>query len=91
MGTITATPCDLFVVKTMPVSVSSTFAYVTPVITLMFGSAFLAEPVTGTMIIGATVILAGVILVQYMNRQWASAPSSTIPTNRPALQEVSLR
>lgn len=76
-GTITATPCYLYVVKTMPVSVSSTFAYVTPVLTMMFGWLFLAEPVTNTMIIGASVILAGVILVQYINRNWASQKRAT--------------
>lgn len=75
-GTMTATPCYLYVVKTMPVSVSSTFAYVTPVLTLIFGWLFLAEPITPTMMIGAAVILAGVILVQYINRQWVAQKQS---------------
>jgi drug/metabolite transporter (DMT)-like permease len=85
LGTITATPCYLYVVHTMPVSVSSTFAYVTPVLALMFGHLFLAEPVTLTMIVGAAIILAGVILVQYMNRQYAVSPRP-VPANCPALQ-----
>jgi drug/metabolite transporter (DMT)-like permease len=72
MGTIVATPCYLYVVKHLPVSVSSTFAYVTPVLTLAFGGFFLGEPVTPTMILGAAIILSGVILVQYINRHWAA-------------------
>jgi len=67
MGTMTATPCYLYVLQTMPVSVSSTFAYVTPVLTLIFGYMFLGEPISQTMIVGASIILAGVILVQYIN------------------------
>lgn len=76
MGTMTATPCYLYVVKTMPVSVSSTFAYVTPVLTLIFGWLFLGEAITPTMLVGATVILAGVILVQYINRHWVAQKQS---------------
>lgn len=91
LGTITATPCYLYVVQTMPVSVSSTFAYVTPVITLIFGHLFLSEPVTRTMILGAAVILAGVILVQYINRQWTNVSRPVVPASCPALQEVSIQ
>jgi drug/metabolite transporter (DMT)-like permease len=69
LGTMVATPCYLYVVKHLPVSVSSTFAYVTPVFTIAFGGLFLGEPITPSMLLGASVILAGVILVQYMNRQ----------------------
>lgn len=69
-GTIVATPCYFYVLKALPVSVSSTFAYVTPVITVLFGAAFLSETVTPTMVTGAVVILSGVALVQFMNRQW---------------------
>ncbi|WP_373531807.1 DMT family transporter [Vampirovibrio sp.] len=71
-GTMVATPCYLFVLKALPVSVSSTFAYVTPVLTVIFGAMFLNETVTPTMAVGAAVILCGVSLVQVMNRQqWA--------------------
>jgi len=72
LGTMLATPCYMYVIKHLPVSVSSTFAYVTPVLTIVFGGLFLGEPITPTMILGAAVILSGVILVQYINRQWSS-------------------
>ena len=80
MGTMVATPCYLYVVKHLPVSVSSTFAYVNPVLTLIFGGLFLKETITPTMIGGGVVILFGVILVQAMNRQWATARQSTQET-----------
>lgn len=84
MGTMIATPCYMYVLQTLPVSVSSTFAYVTPVLTLIFGCMFLGEPITQTTIIGAAIILAGVILVQYINfvqRQSLLAQSQTAASN----------
>ncbi|WP_303674378.1 EamA family transporter [Vampirovibrio chlorellavorus] len=78
-GTMLATPCYLFALKKLPVSVSSTFAYVTPVLTVVFGALFLHEAVTSTMVLGAVVILCGVALVQLMNRPWANKPVSTSP------------
>lgn len=71
-GTMLATPCYLYVLKTLPVSVSSTFAYVTPVLTVIFGGLFLKENITPAMVLGAIVILSGVALVQFMNRPWAA-------------------
>jgi drug/metabolite transporter (DMT)-like permease len=89
-GTITATPCYLYVVKTLPVSISSTFAYVSPVIAMFFGWMFLDEPITRNMIIGAAVILSGVVLVQYINMKRAVQPALAVGS-RPTLQEVSCR
>jgi drug/metabolite transporter (DMT)-like permease len=91
-----ATPCYLYVVKQLPVSVSSTFAYVTPIITLAFGGLFLGEPITPTMILGGMVILSGVILVQYINRHWATqrcaqeALQRALDSETPALEALSL-
>lgn len=65
MGTIAATSAYLYTLQTMPVSVSSTFAYVTPVITVIFGWLFLRETLSMTTIIGSAVILAGVLVVQW--------------------------
>lgn len=85
MGTIAATPCYLFVVKTMPVTLSSTFAYVTPLLTLLFGWAFLGETITPNMMIGAAVILFGVIMLQYFSLQWNNRHSQklTVIAERP--------
>ncbi len=86
MGTMTATPCYMYVLQTMPVSVSSTFAYVTPVLTLIFGCIFLGEPISQTMIVGASIILAGVILVQYINYRWV-AQRQTLAARAEAMSE----
>lgn len=69
LGTMVATPCYLYAIKTLPVSVSSTFAYVTPVLTVVFGGLFLGESVTPVMVVGAVIILSGVALVQLIGRQ----------------------
>lgn len=74
MGTMVATTCYLYILKTLPVSVSSTFAYVTPVITIIVGWLFLGEIITPTMVIGSTVILTGVMLVQYIGARLMQAP-----------------
>lgn len=92
-GTIVATPCYLYVIKTLPVSVSSTFAYVTPVLTVIFGHLLLGEAVTQTMMFGAAVILSGVALVQVMNRKWAekAGAKSRMPALKSPAHRLSLR
>lgn len=72
-GTILATPCYMYVLHTLPVSVSSTFAYVTPIVTVIFGWMFLGEPMSATTALGAVIILAGVIVVQWVNQQQSKA------------------
>ncbi len=84
LGTMTATPCYLYILQTLPVSVSSTFAYVTPVLTVIFGWLFLQEAISDTMLLGACVILAGVALVQLMNRRWADVKPLAEPDSRPS-------
>lgn len=91
MGTMTATPCYLYVIQTLPVSVSSTFAYVTPVLTILFGWLFLGEPVTRTMILGATVILTGVLLVQIMNWNAKARQSKPRTSFQPVSQGATLQ
>lgn len=72
MGTMIATPCYLYVLRALPVSVSSTFAYVTPVLTVFFGWLFLKETLTPLTLIGMGVILTGVIVVQWVNQHQLS-------------------
>lgn len=79
-GNIIALPCYLYTLQTLPVSLSSTFAYVTPVLTVVFGWAFLHETVSRATIIGSAIILSGVILVQWVSRH--SSPAS-IPAAQP--------
>lgn len=72
-GTIIATPCYMYVLYTLPVTVASTFAYVTPVLTALFGWKFLGERLEVTTMLGSLVILSGVALVQWVNYQRARA------------------
>ncbi len=75
-GTITATPCYLYVMRHLSVSVASTFAYVTPVVTVIVGALLLDEKITPLTALGAVVILSGVAVVQYMNhRQGIEKPA----------------
>jgi putative acetyltransferase len=83
-GSILAMPCYMYVLQTMPVSVASTFAYVTPVITVIVGALFLGEPVTPTTAIGAAIILCAVFVVQLVNQR------QTILKNQLAKMERSL-
>ncbi|HEY9746637.1 MAG TPA: EamA family transporter [Oculatellaceae cyanobacterium] len=69
VGSIAATPCYLYVLQTLPVSISSTFAYVTPVLTVIFGWLFLGEPMTPTIFAGSVVIVSGVLVVQWVNQR----------------------
>jgi drug/metabolite transporter (DMT)-like permease len=87
MGTMAATPCYLYVLQTLPVSVSSTFAYVTPVLTVFFGWLFLHESVPSTTWIGAAVILSGVLVVQWVAQRRA-AVSSASPVDQTTLKEA---
>jgi uncharacterized membrane protein len=46
-----------------PLSLTSTYAYVNPVVAVLLGSLILGEPLTRDVIVGFTVVLGGVILV----------------------------
>jgi drug/metabolite transporter (DMT)-like permease len=64
MGTILATPCYYYVLKNMSTSVASTFAYVNPIVTLIFGWIFLEESLTFNTVLGAVIVILGVLWVQ---------------------------
>jgi drug/metabolite transporter (DMT)-like permease len=66
MGTMIAMACYLYTLQHLPVPVVSTIGYVTPVITILFGWLFLQEQMTVPAVIGTVIILAGVMLVQWV-------------------------
>jgi drug/metabolite transporter (DMT)-like permease len=68
-GTMVAAPCYIYMLRRLPVSISSTFAYVTPVITVIFGYLALGESLGNRTILGMSIILAGVILVQCLSQK----------------------
>jgi drug/metabolite transporter (DMT)-like permease len=77
MGTIVTTPCYIYVLRNLPVPVSSTFAYVTPMVTVLFGWLFLGEQITFATTLGAGIILSGVVLVQWASQRSMSYRLST--------------
>jgi drug/metabolite transporter (DMT)-like permease len=90
VGTAIATPCYLYVLHQLPVSVSSTFAYVTPVLTVFFGWLFLKESLTPLTLFGMAIILTGVIVVQWVNQMQAARPAPVDPPESiPVLEGVS--
>lgn len=64
MGTMVAITCYLYALPRLPIPVIGTIAYVTPVITMAFGWLFLNEHMPSISLLGAMVVLAGVIVVQ---------------------------
>lgn len=63
-SSVVATACYLHVLKSLPVSIASTFAYVTPVITITIGVVFLHESFSPAMLAGMALTLMGVVLIQ---------------------------
>jgi drug/metabolite transporter (DMT)-like permease len=63
VGSILALTAYNWLLRTTNVSVVATYAYVNPAIAVFLGWLVLREPITSTTILGATVIVAGVVLV----------------------------
>jgi drug/metabolite transporter (DMT)-like permease len=62
-GSLVAFSAYTWLLQNAPVSLVSTYAYVNPVIAVFLGTLFLSEPITPTMIAGATLILAAVAFI----------------------------
>jgi drug/metabolite transporter (DMT)-like permease len=64
MGSMIAMTCYYYALQRLPIAIIGTIAYVTPVITLLFGWIFLDEALTVTSITGIAIILTGIFIVQ---------------------------
>jgi len=62
--------------RKMPASKAGTYAYVNPIVAVILGALILSEPVSPNMLISATIILGGVLLVQ------VSKASAARPKNK---------
>jgi drug/metabolite transporter (DMT)-like permease len=69
VGSILALTAYNWLLRATRVSVVATYAYVTPVVAVWLGWLVLGEPVTGTTLLGATVVVAGVALVLASERR----------------------
>lgn len=56
--------CFVYIIKTMPPSIASTYSYVNPVVAVILGAMILHENITLLEIAASVVILAGVVMVQ---------------------------
>ena len=52
-----------WLLKNAPTSIVSTYAYVNPVVAVLLGAAFLAEPVTLRTLVAGLAIVASVVLI----------------------------
>jgi drug/metabolite transporter (DMT)-like permease len=62
-GSLVAFTAYVWLLKNAPISKVSTYAYVNPVVAIFLGWLVLSENITGTIIVGATLIVASVALV----------------------------
>jgi drug/metabolite transporter (DMT)-like permease/GNAT superfamily N-acetyltransferase len=62
-GSLVAYTAYVWLLKNAPISKVSTYAYVNPVVAIFLGWLLLDETITGTIIVGATLIVASVALV----------------------------
>jgi len=63
IGSLIAYSAYVWVVGHAPLSLVATYAYVNPVVAVLVGFAVLGEPLTSGLIVGGSVIVAGVALV----------------------------
>ena len=63
IGSFVAYSAYVWLVAHAPVSLTSTYAYVNPVIAIILGALIQKEPLTGIMVFGAAIVIAGVVLV----------------------------
>jgi drug/metabolite transporter (DMT)-like permease len=62
-GSLVAYTAYTWLLKNAPISKVATYAYVNPVVAIFLGWILLDETITGTIIVGATLIVASVALV----------------------------
>ncbi|HEX4717326.1 MAG TPA: GNAT family N-acetyltransferase [Thermoleophilaceae bacterium] len=62
-GSLVAYTAYVWLLKNAPISKVSTYAYVNPVVAIFLGWLLLNETITGTIVLGATLIVASVALV----------------------------
>ncbi|MFI9640417.1 EamA family transporter [Micromonospora sp. NPDC051925] len=72
-GSVVAFTAYVWLLAHAPISLVSTYAYVNPVVAVALGALLVAEPITGQVLLGGAVIVAGVALVVTTERTRRSA------------------
>lgn len=68
IGTCTGMLCYVYVLKNLPIALTGSFAYVTPMLTMVLGAWLLNEPMSPLMWVGMGLILLSVIAVHRVTR-----------------------
>ena len=85
VGSVVAFSTYSWLLRNVPISTVSTYAYVNPVIAVALGWAILSEPVNATTLAGAAVIVCSVAFI--MRREGTAAPESAPPEPEAVLAE----
>ncbi len=75
-GSLVAFTAYVWLLHNAPLSLVSTYAYVNPAVAVALGALLVAEPITGQVLLGGAVIVAGVALVVTTERPRRAAPRS---------------
>ncbi|MEV6797632.1 EamA family transporter [Micromonospora rifamycinica] len=83
-GSLVAFTAYVWLLAHAPISLASTYAYVNPVVAVALGALLVAEPITGQVLFGGAVIVAGVALVVTTERprRAAGRGAVTVPSRR---------
>jgi drug/metabolite transporter (DMT)-like permease len=65
MGSIIAFAAFVYSIKYLPTAIASLYAYINPIVAMLFGTLILDEPFTFNLVLGAVITLAGVYIVNY--------------------------
>jgi len=65
MGSVFAFAAFIYSIKYLPAAIASLYAYINPIVAMLFGTLILDEPLTINLLFGAVVTLAGVYIVNY--------------------------
>ncbi|WP_422754046.1 EamA family transporter [Micromonospora sp. WMMD708] len=78
-GSLVAFTAYVWLLANAPISLAATYAYVNPVVAVALGALLVAEPVTGQVLLGGAVIVAGVALVVTTERPRRPAVDGAVP------------
>lgn len=65
MGSVVAFAAFIYSIKYLPTAIASLYAYINPIVAMIFGTIILDEPLTVNLLLGAIVTLVGVYIVNY--------------------------
>lgn len=71
-GSLAAFSAYVWLLGVRPAAQVSTYAYVNPVVAVLLGFVFLGEPITGSQVLGLTIVLASILMInldKYLKRK----------------------